>query len=1449
MASNDDESRAVEAIRTVSQEDLPGIQPLLFRELDRHISQTRLEHEPLPDFFLTCEGEEGASTLVFRGQRYDLNLTLFRPQPKWQGAIRGSGVFVVSNGAGVASNTVDQLSRSVGVAGMIDLKRDFNEAKIAAAFEMVLAVRSDLDALVVNMISGIALAADAVSAVERFSASVEGRVPVVLRFSGPHPEESRSILDGLDRRRASVTLAGSTRDLIEKTTALFGVVPDPTATATRLAKQVETALEIRSRLGVTLDPDAWLTPDRTIERVFGSRARTRIGILGFGRTARFQLGVMSQHGARICWVVTPTAAKHADSGIPGVQVFATVKEAVAAAGDVDLVINYAPAAHALDASHDCLEGSSRARCMILVAENMPYAKAIRAMDALEESGTACIGPNSPGVMIVEEGQGRAELLKLGNMPPRLFGEPGPLSVVGRSGTVIFDIVEKAAGIGTRLAWAIGGDRYTGLGFLEALLMLEQDSRTRFIVLNGESGGIQEQLAARLLATGVVTKPVIALVTGESLPAGVQCGHQGAVKFSEADDPRVKERHLAAAGAIVVSNPTEVVAVIREIGRVGWNLEERRREALWEHLVEAGRIAGLRWHEELRPAYDLLYELVGHYRIFDAQERTSVHLHELATHVVAVGVDRFSELLSSVIRPESFVAAFQKSREYAAELVRGIHEVGSENFSGLVRELFGEEPFNRALAATPWAAADLVNEAHEVGLHETETTISKTMGVRLFRETLAEQPWNTAHAFRSINNMRSWRYVRAYDRYCTHLTGDSQLPKASWQRNPWASVKLVRGYDRMPEGELELALDDPENRAVFSEKSRSDPQGLLELGKRAFGESRESGRPFHEVYGERVREGVPDAPQVDAEIERMGAGDFQALLDSLFTPAAFERSRRLHEKSTARALRTINGLGDADASGAQKLLQIHRAHAETFDTPGFRLAVERNLWMVVDLLRAASLVDATSLTRIVDYAVSRERFNYAVAEHQWGTSQAFRKIVDMGPGKFLQTHRILEDMTHDRECFGASFEKNPRDAVEIVQVVADLGEDAFGQLMGDPGTREAFLTRMRVCPRNAAHFLQEVALLGVAVFNELADGDLGRPLVNEMLRSRGCSLVRVMRRLNIVGVDAFRCELRLWRDEAPDRALHPGNALDVVGLIKERALERRFSDPDRRIPVTLGGQVTYRVSEGEIRGLYQSYPEWGDVLFKLEGGEPMARAERVDVYRLVSGRKRFQTHMVQILANFLPLQTIRTRITDGEPLIRELRALRGVAQGPGHRFDAYFHTLEVLDQLVGQVLPLEFVPEAVRRRVHAALEQELDGVSRRDLLLLAAALHDLGKVGLGARESGAHADRSVEAARRILARLGLSDAQQALVIDVIRYHVPAKQRRPGEPWEDFVERGGLDHLYDAISGGGKNAYPVETILHYHADILGRRGDETELLQVKRRKQVTATLLDRYVRENP
>jgi hypothetical protein len=941
----------------------------------------------------------------------------------------------------------------------------------------------------------------------------------------------------------------------------------------------------------------------------------------------------------------------------------------------------------------------------------------------------------------------------------------------------------------------------------------------------------------MMATGLVTKPVIAIITGKTLPAGIACGHQSAVKFTAADDPYIKERYLNEAGVICVDHPTDLANVVHAIERVGWDLPRLRRSAYWERTVREGADTGLHWQEVLRPAFELLYDLVGPYPFHLARARHPDHLRDLITYLYDLEIDRVRALLEEPIGADAFVAGFNKSVEYIAKLMRGIKEIGPGDFTELVDTLLTRPVFNQALATTPWAAADILNEVYEMGLAETGAVINKTMGLRLFRRLFAEKPWNTAHAFRSINNMGWKNYVKAYHRYCTHLTGDRQLIRTSWTINPWASVKLVRGYDRLAEGGLERVLEDPGCKYVFSEKSRRDPQGLLDLGKTAFQASRDGSVPFHQAYRMAVEDGAPEQPSIESEIALMGFSDFDHLVNQVFTPEAYVKARRDHPTSTAQALRLINREGKDAIAGAQKLVQIFQANKDKLDTPAFRLAVARNLWMTVEILRSVGRMQPVDVRRLIDYVLTQQTFDYSVAEHQWGMSQVLHKAVDMGLRPFFEAHRILEDATHDRESFREGFRKNPRDALEIVQVVAGLGAEDFGGLMADADTREAFLARMRLDPRHAAHFLQEVVIVGATVFNDFMDRDFGRPNLNAMLNFKGCHLVHSMRRINLAGVEEFRQELRVWRAEDPGHVLTPENALRACGSIRDRILDRRFSDSSHRIRVSLRGQPAIEVSTGEIRGLYRSYPEWGDVLFKALKNTPLLPMEAIDLYHLVSGRKRFQALIIPALVHFMNQGEIRDRIDRGEALIPELKKLKGVAQRPPHRFDVYDHTMEVLDQLQDTVLGLDYLSAPAQAYVTRELGKSIDGVPREDLLVLAAALHDLGK----AEGEDDHARRAVIAATPILGRLGLTGKQKELVLSVIRYHSPKRLRRSGEAWEAFRDRGGLDLLHDAIVDQGNNPYPLETILHYHADILGRQGGATSDAETERRKAVTRYLV--------
>jgi succinyl-CoA synthetase alpha subunit len=1421
---------------------------LLFREVDHRIALPYLQRDQLPDDFAQVEDREGIGSLLYEGCRWDLNITVFKPQTTPKGRCRGSGIFVISNGAGAAVNTVDQLAPLGPVAGMIDLKRNFVRDKILVALRMARRSRPDLDAVLINMISGTALASEAAAALDEFLDETEDRIPVVLRFSGPRPELGDALLQDLGRRHPALNLVGATAELVQRSAELLELSPPQVPATSELAQQVERALATRARLGVVEDPARWLTPDRTLDAVFGRKAETRVGVLGFGATARFQIRSMQGLGVRVVWAVTPTAAKHRDRPVeklgPSLPLFESVAEAVAECGKADVIVNYVPAAHTSEATLSCLDQGGRFRLMLVVAENMAYDQTVQVMDALDAAGVTYVGPNSPGVILVEEGEGGPEHFKLGSMPAHLFRTAGGLSFVGRSGTVLFDMVDRAtaAGIGVRMAWAIGGDRYTGLGFQDALVMLEQDPGTRCIVIDGEAGGIQEQLAARLVATGIISKPVVAMVVGKTLPAGAVYGHPGSVKHTEADDPAVKEWHLREAGCIVVDDPTQMVRALFEIERLGWNIEERRRDALWEVLQKEGRPHGRRWLRRHRAAFELLYGWVGNWRLRRANETHAEHLHELVQHLSQLGPRGFAGLVGSCIDEESFVRGFEKSPEYVAEMVRGVSELGVANLERLLTEVLTRDSFNAALRATPWAAADIINESNEIGLSETADVLSHTIGLDLFRHSFAAKPWNTAHALRSINNMRAHRFVRAFRRIAEHLLSDAEPLSEAWMLNPWATVKLLRGYDRIPDEGLDRAVEDPATRDALVALTRSNPQGLLEVGKRAFALSQEGPQPFHRIYRRLLRRGTAEAPSVPGEVERMGAKEWVSFVETVLTREAFERAVDAHPTSSAHALRLVNDASTEAESGAQHLHRVFAEHREVFDSVPFRTAVGRNPWMALDLLRAVGRLEQVEVRRIVDYVVTQRAFDLAITEHQWGTSQALHKIADMGAKEFFEHQMILEDCTRDRQSFRLAFQKNPRDAVEIVQAAARLGAADLAELMSDSSTRWAFLKRVRLSPRNAAHVLQEVVALGADQLKRLVDRGLGRPLLNRMLEDKGPALVRLLRCVAVVGVDEFLERLRERNGRTGEEALSADNALAVAEAIKHEAVESQFSDPKRRMQLRVRGQQDLELSEVEVKGLYGSYPVYETVILKLHREEPMEPAEQVDLYHLASGRKRFRAQLIPVLSNFVPRAELEERVERGEPLVPELSRLKGLPGREGHRFDAYFHTLEVIDQLHRTVLALEFLDPDPRDAVLRHLDQTVAGVSRRHLLILTAALHDLGKVEPGKD----HVVLGLEIAREVVERIRLTPAQRTLVLDVIGHHRPPKLRQVDEPWDAFCERGGLDLLYEELSGGGANAHPVETVLHYHADILGRQGDKTSARQVSRRQQVSRHLIDRCLR---
>lgn len=123
------------------------------------------------------------------------------------------------------------------------------------------------------------------------------------------------------------------------------------------------------------------------------------------------------------------------------------------------------------------------------------------------------------------------------------------------------------GIGQSTYVATGGDLMIGSGFADLLPLFEADPQTEAVVLFGEPGSGHEELAAACLAEGRFTKPLVALVVGESLeamPRGLTFGHTSALTGAGQGSAAAKKAALRAAGAHVAERFADIVPLVRQV---------------------------------------------------------------------------------------------------------------------------------------------------------------------------------------------------------------------------------------------------------------------------------------------------------------------------------------------------------------------------------------------------------------------------------------------------------------------------------------------------------------------------------------------------------------------------------------------------------------------------------------------------------------------------------------------------------------------------------------------------------------------------------------------------------------------------------------------------------------------------------------------------------------------
>ena len=280
---------------------------------------------------------------------------------------------------------------------------------------------------------------------------------------------------------------------------------------------------------------------------------TRLLVQGItGREGQFHTRQMIEYGTQ---VVAGTAPGKAGTQVDGVPVFATVKDAVKATGANTSVI-YVPAPFAPDA---ILEAADAGLALVVcITEGIPVLDMIKVKGYLRGKNTRLIGPNCPGLITPGES-------KVGIIPGYIL-KPGPVGLVSRSGTLTYEVVFELSehGLGQTTAVGIGGDPINGTGFVDILWLFQDDPKTEKVVLIGEIGGAAEEDAAHFIKDKM-TKPVVALIAGQTAPADKRMGHAGAIVSGGVGTARDKIAAFQSVGVQVARHPAEVAEMVARLG--------------------------------------------------------------------------------------------------------------------------------------------------------------------------------------------------------------------------------------------------------------------------------------------------------------------------------------------------------------------------------------------------------------------------------------------------------------------------------------------------------------------------------------------------------------------------------------------------------------------------------------------------------------------------------------------------------------------------------------------------------------------------------------------------------------------------------------------------------------------------------------------------------------------
>lgn len=281
---------------------------------------------------------------------------------------------------------------------------------------------------------------------------------------------------------------------------------------------------------------------------------TKVIVQGItGREGSYHAKLMKEYGTKVVAGATPGKGGGEIEGIP---VYDAVEEA-AEETNANTSILFVPPRFSKDAILEAIEAGLE--LVVTVAEGIPFQDMLDCYSYALKKDCTLIGPNTPG--IISPGKS-----KVGFMADIIYTQ-GKVGMISRSATLSYEASNNLTNndIGQSTVIGIGGDPIQGSAFVDLIPLFEKDPETEIIVMIGEIGGSDEEIAAKYIKENNIETPVIAFIAGEAAPEGKRMGHAGAIVSPGGEgSAEYKKKILKDAGIHIADTLEEIPKIAGEL---------------------------------------------------------------------------------------------------------------------------------------------------------------------------------------------------------------------------------------------------------------------------------------------------------------------------------------------------------------------------------------------------------------------------------------------------------------------------------------------------------------------------------------------------------------------------------------------------------------------------------------------------------------------------------------------------------------------------------------------------------------------------------------------------------------------------------------------------------------------------------------------------------------------